>query len=239
MKHIIPCTLLLVLGLFFILFYFSHSHKSSIFVYADNSSYCIVLDAGHGANDPGKIGVNNALEKDINLAIVQGLKPLLENKGFRVILTRDSDDILADLSSSNVKLSDMQGRVQRIRQANPIFTISIHQNSYVDSSIYGPQVFYYDKSQEGKALATSLQNRLDHTLSISSSRGIKANDDYFMLKKTPTPTVLVECGFLSNPREADLLILPAYQDKLVRSIYLGITDYLKNISMESTELPAW
>ncbi len=194
---------------------------------ADTPSVCILLDAGHGANDPGKVGTNGALEKDINLALVLKLKPLLENKGYTVALTRDSDEILADPNSSNIKREDMQNRVALITETNPVFTVSIHQNSYADSSVYGPQVFYYKESAEGKDLAACVQASLDSTLNISSSRGAKANDDYYLLVKTPTPTIIVECGFLSNPSEAELLCNDLYQDKLVRAIYLGICDYLE------------
>ncbi len=192
----------------------------------DTSSVCIVIDAGHGANDPGKVGVNGALEKDINLALALKLKPLFENRGYTVIMTRDSDEILADPDSSNIKREDMKNRVAVITEADPVLTVSIHQNSYADSSVSGPQVFYYKESSEGKKLAAYIQASLDSALDISSSRGSKANTDYYLLIKTPTPTVIVECGFLSNPAEAELLCDDLYQDKLVRAIYLGICSYL-------------
>jgi N-acetylmuramoyl-L-alanine amidase len=152
----------------------------------------------------------------------------LENKGYRVVLTRDSDEILADASASNVKLEDMQNRVSVISDANAALTVSIHQNSYADSSVSGPQVFYYKESAEGKAIASYIQDSLDEVLNRTVSRGIKANDEYYLLRKTPTPTVIVECGFLSNPTEAELLCEDLYQAKLVRAIYLGICSYLES-----------
>lgn len=194
--------------------------------HAKTAELCIVIDAGHGQNDPGKIGVNNALEKDINLAVALKLAPLLENKGYKVVLTRTTDDILANPSSSNKKREDMANRVKLIAEANPVFTISIHQNSYTDASVSGPQVFYYNGSEEGKEIATYIQNSLNSNLSPSSPRQIKANSDYYLLKKTPTPTVIIECGFLSNPTEAALLVDNNYQDKLARAMYLGIIEYL-------------
>lgn len=195
---------------------------------AENSPLCIVIDAGHGANDPGKVGTNGAQEKDINLALALKLKPLLENKGFKVVLTRDSDDILASEHSSNKKREDMANRVRLITDANPIFTISLHQNSYPDASVSGPQVFYYTGSEEGKELAACIQQSLSETLNPSTKRTIKANSDYYLLRKTPTPTIIIECGFLSNPTEAALLVDNTYQDKLVRAIYLGICNYIEN-----------
>jgi N-acetylmuramoyl-L-alanine amidase len=195
---------------------------------ADSAPICIVIDAGHGASDPGKVGINGALEKDINLSLALKLATLLENKGYNVVLTRDSDDILADSDASNVKLEDMKNRVSVITDANAVLTVSIHQNSYADSSVSGPQVFYYKESTEGKEIAACIQDSLDETLNRTASRGIKANDEYYLLRKTPTPTVIVECGFLSNPSEAELLCEELYQAKLVRAIYLGICSYLQN-----------
>ncbi len=193
---------------------------------AQNAPLCIVIDAGHGANDPGKVGVNGALEKDINLALALKLKPLLENKGIQVVLTRDSDDILASEDSANKKREDMANRVRLITDANPVFTISLHQNSYPDASASGPQVFYYSGSEDGEALATCIQQSLCETLQPSTRRACKANNDYYLLRKTPTPTIIIECGFLSNPTEAALLTDNTYQDKLARAIYLGVCSYL-------------
>jgi N-acetylmuramoyl-L-alanine amidase len=195
----------------------------------DSAPICIVIDAGHGASDPGKVGINGALEKDINLSLALKLATLLENKGYNVVLTRDSDDILADSDASNVKLEDMKNRVSVITDANAVLTVSIHQNSYADSSVSGPQVFYYKESLEGKEIASCIQDSLDETLNRTASRGIKANDEYYLLRKTPTPTVIVECGFLSNPSEAELLCEELYQAKLVRAIYLGICSYLQSL----------
>jgi N-acetylmuramoyl-L-alanine amidase len=94
--------------------------------------------------------------------------------------------------------------------------------------VSGPQVFYYKESAEGKAIASYIQDSLDEVLNRTVSRGIKANDEYYLLRKTPTPTVIVECGFLSNPAEAELLCEDLYQAKLVRAIYLGICSYLES-----------
>ncbi len=205
---------------------------------AETSQACIVIDAGHGAEDPGKVGTNGALEKDINLALALKLKPLLENKGYEVILTRDTDIMLANEASSNKKREDLANRVALIKEVNPLLTISLHQNSYSDASISGPQVFYYSNSNEGKQLATFIQTSLNSSLKPPSLRTIKANNDYYLLKKTPTPTVIVECGFLSNPSEAALLTDNTYQDKLVRAIYLGICDYLEHADFTDSSVPA-
>lgn len=192
----------------------------------EDTSLCIVIDAGHGGNDPGKIGVHNELEKDINLALAQKLEPLLTNKQIKVIQTRESDICLADESAASLKREDMQKRVQIIHDAAPVLVVSIHQNSYTDSSVAGPQVFYYAGSDEGKAFAACMQESLNTYLSPEKARNTKANNDYYILKNTSAPTIIIECGFLSNPTEATLLTDELYQDKVVRAIYMGLCEYL-------------
>ena len=123
----------------------------------------------------------------------------------------------------------MQNRCKFIIDTNPIFTVSIHQNSYPDENVTGAQVFYFTHSKDGETLATVLQNSLIANLDPSNTRQPKANDTYYLLKKTPTPTVIVECGFLSSPTEANLLSTPEYQEKVVHAIYLGIMEYLTKI----------
>jgi N-acetylmuramoyl-L-alanine amidase len=194
----------------------------------DAEQVCIVLDAGHGSSDPGKVGVNGTLEKDINLAITLQLAKILENKGYKVVLTRDSDEILADKDAVNQKREDMVGRVKVIEEAQAALTVSIHQNSFSNASVSGPQVFYYAESPQGKEIATALQASLDEILEPESPRATKANSEYYLLKKTPTPTVIVECGFLSNEREAELLSDELYQAKVARAIYFGLCKYLEN-----------
>lgn len=192
---------------------------------------CIAVDAGHGGSDPGKVGVNDALEKDINLAIALKVKDLLEQKDIEVVLTRDSDAGLYPADATNKKASDMQKRCEIITDANPVFTVSIHQNSYPSEDVKGAQVFYYGQSQEGEELATILQNSLISRVDPDNTRVAKANESYYLLKKTPTPTVIVECGFLSNPEEANLLLDTDYQNKLARAIYMGILEYLEKESL--------
>lgn len=207
-----------------------HSMEASA---AASENTCIVIDAGHGGNDPGKIGINDILEKDINLSIAQKLQKLLENKGITVVMTRDEDKCLASEDASNLKREDMENRVAIIQQYNPVLTVSIHQNSYSSESVSGPQVFYYAKSEEGATLAAVIQESLNTRLNPENKRMVKANDNYYLLKNTPTPTVIVECGFLSNPTEADLLKTDAYQNQVTRAIYLGICEY---ISLQDTNV---
>lgn len=190
------------------------------------SQPCIVLDAGHGGADPGKVGGDNILEKNLNLAIVYKLKTLFENKGFKVVLTRTDDKALVSDHSKALKVEDMRNRVALIEKIHPIMTVSIHQNSYTDPAVSGPQVFFFKDSPEGEEIAATIQATLNEQLDPPKKRVSKSNDDYYILKKTPTPTVIVECGFLSNPEEAAKLTDDAYQNKLARAVYSGVCTYL-------------
>lgn len=193
---------------------------------AGTSPVSIVVDPGHGGNDPGKVGVTGALEKDINLQIAVKLSDYLKEKGMETVLTRETDISLAEEGASSTQVSDLKKRVEIIEEETPEMTVSIHQNSYTDSSVSGAQVFYYGQSQEGKQLAEAIQENLAGTLDPSNKREAKANESYYILKRTSVPTVIVECGFLSNPEEESLLQDEEYQDKLVEAIYKGIEAYL-------------
>ena len=186
----------------------------------------IVIDAGHGGIDPGKVGINDALEKDINLALALKLRDKFSQDSIRIILTRDSDIGLYSEGNTNKKAEDMQNRCKIITETAPIFTVSLHQNSYPSPEVCGAQVFYFGQSQDGKKLADTIQDSLIANVDPDNHRVAKANESYYLLKKTPTPTVIVECGFLSNPTEADLLLTDDYQNKLVNAIYIGIQNYL-------------
>lgn len=194
---------------------------------AKATTLCIVIDAGHGGIDPGKIGINNALEKDINLEIALKLEKKLEDAGIKIVMTRTDDTGLYSESSTNKKVEDMQERCKLIAESEPVFTVSIHQNSYVTEDIKGAQVFYYGQSEVGKELAETLQESLISLVDPDNHRQAKANESYYLLKKTTSPTVIVECGFLSNSEEAALLVTSDYQDTLVDAICQGIFTYLE------------
>ena len=185
----------------------------------------VAVDAGHGGADPGKIGVNGAQEKDINLAVAKILKQLLEEEGFSVVMTREKDEGLYEEGSSSKKQQDMKKRCEKIDEAQPMVTVSIHQNSYTEQSVRGPQVFYYSHSDQGLNLAKNIQDALNTELKIAKPRQIKENDTYYILRKTQSPVVIVECGFLSNPEEADLLTTQEYQEKVAQAIKNGILSY--------------
>ncbi|MFP4697390.1 MAG: N-acetylmuramoyl-L-alanine amidase CwlD [Eubacteriales bacterium] len=188
----------------------------------------IVIDPGHGGRDPGKVAVNDALEKDINLQISLKIKEYLEQNDAEVIMIRESDRGLYKESDSNKKRADLNKRAQIIRESNADVVVSIHQNSFGEPQYKGAQVFYYSNSIEGKKLAEYIQSDIARVADSSNKRNIKANDQYFILRETPCPAVIVECGFLSNWEEANLLITEDYQDKIAWSIYMGINKYINS-----------
>lgn len=192
---------------------------------AEKEKICIVIDAGHGGNDPGKVGVDGSLEKDINLRIALFLRQFLESEGIEVVMTRETDKGLYDEGTSNKKVQDMKRRLEIIEKSDPALVISIHQNSYHEENIKGAQVFYYSTSEKSKKFAETLQLRFQQ-LDPENRRAAKGNDSYFLLKKTAKPIVIAECGFLSNREEAERLSSALYQEKMAWNIYMGIMQYL-------------
>ena len=187
---------------------------------------CVVIDAGHGGDDPGKIGINGAKEKDVNLSIARRVKDYLEKEDIRVVMTRETEDGLYDADASHKKVQDMKRRIAVIEETAPDLTVSIHQNSYPEEYVHGAQVFYYEGSMEGQELAEKIQKRLIEGADSGNKRQIKANSSYYLLKKTKIPIVIVECGFLSNRTEAEALCSDEYQDRIAWEITLGILQYL-------------
>ena len=191
--------------------------------------YSIMLDAGHGGSDPGMVGVGGVEEKEINLKIAEKLRRQLEERGFHVVMTREDENGLYDETVSNKKAQDMQRRCGVIAQAAPVLTVSIHQNSYTNSAVCGPQVFYFEYSDKGKVLAACIQEQLNERLEIVRPRQIKANTNYYILKRSDSVTVLAECAFLSNPEEAAKIQTAEYQEKVAQAICAGILEYLENV----------
>lgn len=183
------------------------------------------LQSAHGGADPGMIGVGGLEEKGINLQIAMKLREILEKKGFTVIMTREEDKGLYDEESRNQKAQDMQRRIALVKECKPVLCISIHQNSYQDSAVYGPQVFYYEDSVQGKSLAELIQEKLNTRLDVKRPRVAKGNKTYYLLKRSESVLNIVECGFLTNPQEAELLQTDEYQLKVADAISEGIDAY--------------
>ena len=195
-------------------------------VKGDSKERCVVIDAGHGGIDPGKIGINDVAEKDINLSIALKVKKYLEFNDVKVVMTRETDKGLNDPDASNKKVQDMKRRLALIEETVPALVVSIHQNSYPEEYVHGAQIFYYAGSQEGKVLAELLQAQFLDKVDPDNNRQIKPNDSYYLLKKTSVPIVIAECGFLSNWAEAEKLCSEDYQEKIAWAICVGILQHL-------------
>lgn len=224
-------TLLMTLGSLFLLSLYIGRVKEERAAYTmgqNTARPVVVIDAGHGGKDPGKVGATDALEKDINLAIAKKLEALLLQNEITVVMTRTEDKDLASEQATSRKNEDLRARAQLIRDSEPILTVSIHQNSYPEEDVDGAQVFYYTGSECGKLLGTMLQESLRSELADGNHRVAKANKEYYLLKQSTeaSPVVIVECGFLSNPREAALLVTEDYQEKIAFSLLLGVMEYI-------------
>lgn len=209
------------------------THMESVIsrsITSDTDQFTVVIDAGHGGFDSGKVGVDGTLEKDINLSIAKKLEQLLRTADINVIMTRTTDDGLYEESSANKKRQDMANRAALMNEANADCIVSIHQNSYPDESVDGAQVFYYTKSDSGKTLATLIQQELVTDIDPTNHRIEKSNDNYYLLKNVSAPLVIVECGFLSNWTESKKLVDDTYQKKLAWAIHMGILQYLNGVT---------
>lgn len=182
----------------------------------------IILDAGHGGLDSGKIGINDQEEKDINLKIALKIKKLLEEQGISVMMTRSADERL-----SETQTEDLKARTEIMNRSNAALAVSIHQNSFRDSSVSGAQVFYYPDSDEGRKAADAIQEELND-MQPDNRKEVKANDTYYILKNTEIPVVIVECGFLSNYTEAEKLADDRYQSVVAGTVVRGILQYIND-----------
>jgi len=179
----------------------------------------VIIDAGHGGGDPGAIGGNGSLEKDINLNIALKLQQFIEQNGGITVMTRVKDEMLSGNKREDMKIRKML----REDSSGDIF-ISIHLNSFPQASCSGAQTFYAN-DEESKMLAEKIQKNMVKFLDENNERIAKKLTDVYLLKNVNIPSVIVECGFLSNSKEEKLLLDSTYQSKIAFSIYSGIMEY--------------
>lgn len=191
-----------------------------------HAEHTIVIDAGHGARDGGSVGVNGTIEKEINLKYALALQKKLENAGFKVIMTRKDDTPLYDENAPNKKLSDMNARQKIIKNANPALVISIHMNSFSLPSAKGANTYYREGDEASKTCADLIQRSLNSYSGATNKLGKPG--DYYMVKCSYYTSVLVECGFLSNPEEEANLNSTEFMEKIIYSIYCGVQLYFGN-----------
>lgn len=192
----------------------------------------ILIDAGHGYPDGGAIGGTGIAEKDINLSIAKKLGKLFINGGALVYYTRTDDYSPAYNDNENIKkgfkTKDLKMRTDMIKKYKPDLFISIHMNKFSDSKYSGAQVFYDGYTQESQKLANSIQHSLKTLADETNNRIEKhSNGSIYILKNCNIPSVLVECGFLSNKAEEAKLLTDNYQNIITYAIYAGTMKYLE------------
>jgi N-acetylmuramoyl-L-alanine amidase len=191
----------------------------------------ILIDPGHGGVDGGAISKRGTVEKHINLNISLKIREKLENLGYQVTMTREEDKGLYSESRNVYKMKeeDLNNRCNMKRNSNCDLFISIHQNYFVDSSCYGPQV-WYSKNEESSTFAHIIHKNFKNDLGHDERVEKEANNNYKILRcYTNIPSVIVECGFLTNPKEEGMLKTEAYQDKIASSLVKSIIEYYDSI----------
>lgn len=190
----------------------------------------IIIDAGHGGEDPGAVGVTGDYEKDLNLAIAKEIGDILISRGYAVLYTRTEDKLLYT-DEENVKgirkISDLKNRCKIAAEYPEATFISIHMNSYASSKYSGLQVYYSTKNEESYALARSVQERVKSELQPDNNRKIKEGKSIYVLENIDNTAILIECGFLTNPEECKKLSEKEYQKQLSLSIVYGIIEYVE------------
>ena len=193
----------------------------------------IVLDAGHGGIDPGALTKDkNTTEKDVNLAITLKVRELLESSGGLVILTREDDrSLYTEEGNKTIRQKyneNLKNRKKIIEESKADMFVSIHLNAFEQSKYYGAQTFYPKGKDDSKNLSKFVQDELKRVVDKTNNREVKPRDDIYLLKENSIPSILIECGFLSNDKEAKLLVDKEYQEKIAWSIYVGIQKYFSS-----------
>ena len=187
-------------------------------------SYTVVVDAGHGGADGGVQGVNTGVyERELNLSIAYKVKAELEKAQINVVMTRTTSDGALDTMLTQ-KQEDMEKRKKIIMDASPDCVVSIHQNKYTQQSRRGAQAFFWGDSSLADVLQAALNEKLNKENTGRTFSALKG--DYYILRQTPYPSALVECGFLSNPLDEALLVTDEYQNKVAKVIADSIISFL-------------
>ncbi len=204
----------------------------STFSYVNSSdSDIVILDAGHGGEDGGCVAFDDTLEKDLNLLMSSNIALYFEIFGIDYITIRDSDISVGDTTLPTIrqrKVSDIKNRFNTVNSYENSVLLSIHQNMYSVEKYSGTQVFYSENIPESEALASSIQLSVVNNLQPENTRKIKsATDSIYLLYNAERPSVMVECGFLSNIEELNLLKTEEYRSQLAYFIFRGISNYYK------------
>ena len=219
---------LLILYILLVVFAFNNLNKFISTATNPQNNVTIVLDAGHGGEDGGAVA-NNIIEKDINLSITKELAKIFKATGFNVVMTRNSDNMINTEGDSiaSKKVSDMKNRLEIFNESDNNVVISIHQNKFPQEQYYGAQVFYSCNDESSSRLAESIRDSICNFIQPENNRQCKeTTKDIYLLYNSKVPSVIVECGFISNVSESNLLKNKEYQRKIAYSIFIGYLNYM-------------
>lgn len=223
---ILSCTIISVLFFNFTNIPYATIETSSTPV----SNHVVILDAGHGSPDGGAESSDGVYESSINLSIVKKLQKLLETSSCTVILTRSDENGIYELDADTIrkkKISDMKNRVEIGNHSNAEIFVSIHLNKIPSSKYSGWQTFYQPDNEQSLKLANTIQDNLNYSIQRENNRVPEKVPSIYLSKNLEIPFTIVECGFLSNSNERELLQTENYQEILAWGIYTGIMDYFK------------
>ncbi len=209
---IVLCTLLVVAS---VVVYFTAIRPT----FMPKAVHTIVIDAGHGGKDGGALG-HDITESELNLSYAKTLEKICQQYGFKVVQTREDMNGLYDPFAPNKKKSEMEKRRKIINKNNPDVVVSIHMNSFPSSEARGAQVYYAAGSESGESLADCVQKTLHNN--IEHAKNTAKVGDFYVLNVSPCASILVECGFLSNPQEEVLLQEAEYRENFCYHLFCGI-----------------
>lgn len=184
----------------------------------------VIIDPGHGGIDVGTVGIDGSLEKNINLSISLDLYDFLMVSGINTVLTRDGDYEMYRAGEKRTK-SDLYNRMDYINSVPDSILISIHQNHFENEAEWGTQVWYSPNDEISPTLADKILNSVKKNIQPENKRENKVSDNsYYILYKAQKPSVMVECGFVSNENENKRLQDKEYQRDMAYSILVGICE---------------
>lgn len=196
----------------------------------EKSGPVVVVDAGHGGEDPGVVSNYSSLaEKDLNLRIAQLLKDYLEQDGYTVYMTRTEDILNYPAGTKDIyqkRKHDLNNRKKLIDESGADIAISIHMNGFSDTKYYGAQTFYPPSSTDSERLAKTIQNAIVSVVDPTNKRvALLKKERILIFRNLKVPTALVECGFLSNTQDEAKLKTLEYQELIVKGIKEGVDNF--------------
>lgn len=222
-------SIILATVLIFTILTFDRARNASSKVLTTCDAPVIIIDAGHGGEDGGAVANDNTVEKDINLSISLKTNEILSLFGFKTHMVRETDKLIYDDAATTIrqkKNSDLHNRHKIMNEYDNCLYLSIHQNKFEDSRIWGAQTFYSPNDEKSPVLAEFIQSAIKSLIQPDNTRVIKkTGTSVFVIYNATKPAVMVECGFVSNPQELNKLKDDKYQNEMSFSISNGIINY--------------